>query len=120
MARIAVGCGALMGCLAAVAPAAGAETMVYVKGGQVYVANVDGSAARAITPQSQWWAWPSESDAGTIAVAGGAARVNPGGSTESSGSSEIYAFDQHGKSLLSQPVHTPGSVSGPTNPTYVD
>src|SRR5689334_6213787 len=98
MARIAVGCGALMGCLGAVAPAAGAETMVYVKGGQVYVANVDGSAARAVTPQSQWWAWPSETDAGVIAVAGGASRV-VNGAYNPSGSDQIFGFDQQGKQL---------------------
>jgi len=46
--------------------------------------------------------------------------VNSGGSTESSGSSEIYAFDQHGHSLLSTPVNTPGSYSSPAMPTYVN
>ncbi len=105
---------------AAAASAARADTLVYVKSGSVYVANPDGSQARAVTPPSQWWAWPSESDNGTIAVAGGAERVNPGGASESSGSSEIYAFDQQGRSLLSAPVNTPGSVSSPGNPTYVD
>ena len=99
---------------------ASADTLVYVKSGYVYLANPNGSSARAVTPQSGWWKWPSESDNGTIAVAGGAARVNSGGSTESSGSSEIYAFDQHGHSLLSTPVNTPGSYSSPAMPTYVN
>lgn len=102
------------------AASAQADTLVYVKAGHVYVSNPDGSRARPVGPQSQWWAWPSESDGGTIAVAGGAQRVNPGGASESSGSSEIYAFDQQGRSLLSSPVHTPGSVSSPAQPTYVD
>jgi hypothetical protein len=102
------------------AASASADSLVYVKGGYVYVANADGSGARAVSSQSQWWAWPSESDNGTIAVAGGAERVNPGGTTESSGSSEIYAFDQNGNSLLPSPVETPGSVSSPQSPTYVN
>jgi hypothetical protein len=117
MARIAVGCGALVGCLAAVAPAAGAETMVYVKGGQVYVANADGSGARAVTPQSQWWAWPSETDAGVIAVAGGASRV-VNGAYNPSGSDQIFEFDQQGKQL-SGPVNTEGSYSTVGDPEYV-
>jgi hypothetical protein len=120
-ARPAIAAGILSALLLALTVAsAQAATLVYVKHGRAYVANVDGSRAHAVTPKSQWWAWPSESDGGKIAVAGGAERVNPGGATESSGSSEIYAFDQHGRSLLSQPVHTPGSVSSPGNPTYVD
>jgi len=98
---------------------ASAGTLVYVKDGQTYVANDDGSQPRPIGPKGNW-AWPSESDNGTIAVAGGDERVNPGGTTESSGASEVYAFDQQGHPLLSAPVHTPGSVSGPTAPTYVD
>lgn len=102
------------------AATASADTLVYVKSGYVYVANADGSGARPVSPQSDWWKWPSESDGGTIAVAGGAAGVNSGGSTETSGSSEIYAFDQHAHSLLSTPVHTPGSVSSPGFPTYVN
>lgn len=109
------------GCViaAAVAPGvAGADSLVFVKDAQVYVANADGSQARPVTARSTW-AWPSESDNGTIAVAGGDERVNPGGTTESSGASEVYAFDQQGRALLSAPVHTPGSVSGPTAPTYV-
>jgi hypothetical protein len=101
------------------AASASADSLVYVSGGYVYVANADGSGARAVSPQSQWWAWPSESAGGVIAVAGGPERVNPGGTTESSGSSEIYAFDQQGNSLLSSPVQTPGSVSSPQSPTYV-
>jgi hypothetical protein len=102
------------------AASAQADTLVYVKDGHVYVSNADGSQARTVGPTSQWWAWPSESDNGTIAVAGGAQRVNPGGATESSGSSEVYAFDQQGRSLLSTPVNTPGSFSSPGQPQYVD
>ena len=112
---------AAMGCavVAAMAPGiADADSLVFVKDGQVYVGNADGSQARPVTAKSTW-AWPSESDNGTIAAAGGDERVNPGGTTESSGASEVYAFDQHGNALLSAPVHTPGSVSGPTAPTYV-
>lgn len=99
--------------------ASGPGSLVYVKADRVYVANTDASSSHPVTSASPWWAWPSQSSSGVIAVAGGAERVNPGGTTESSGSSEIYAFTQLGKSLLAGPVKTPGSVSGPTDPTYV-
>lgn len=110
--------------LVAGAPAAGATTtatgsLVFIKNQQVYVAEPDGTQARAVTPAWKWWAWPSESSNGIIAVAGGAERANPGGTSESSGSAEIYAVDQQGRSLLSSPVETPGSVSSPNYPTYV-
>jgi hypothetical protein len=106
-----------LGLLLCSAPAS-ADSLLYVKGGYVYVANPDGSQARAVTPQSSSWAWPSESNNGNIAVAGGAAGTN--GTIETSGSSNVYLFDQQGHSLLSSPVETPGSVSGPTAPTYVN
>lgn len=115
--RLAALCASLVG-LGAFAPAASADSLVYVKGGYVYVANADGSHARSVTPQSGSWAWPSESDNGKIAVAGGAEGTN--GTIETSGSSNVYLFDQQGRSLLPSPVQTPGSVSGPTAPTYVD
>ncbi len=110
-------CASLVG-LGAFVPAASGDSLVYVKGGHVYVANADGSQARSVTPQSGSWAWPSESDNGKIAVAGGAEGTN--GTIETSGSSNVYLFNQQGRSLLSSPVQTPGSVSGPTAPTYVD
>jgi chitodextrinase len=94
--------------------------MVFIKDQRVYVAQTDGGNAHQVTGAWKWWAWPSESDDGAITVAGGASRVNPGGASESSGSSELYAFTQFGKSLLSKPVETPGSVSSPALPVYVN
>lgn len=89
-----------------------ADTLVYVKGAYPYIANADGSGARTVTTtQSDYWAWPSESDHGTIAVAGGAPGTD--GTTESSGSTQIFAFDQQGHTLLSSPATTPGSYSSP-------
>lgn len=112
---------ATAGTIAAVAltlaPAAGADSLVYVKGGSVYVARADGSGARAVTPPSKWWAWPSETDAGVIAVAGGASRI-VNGTFIPSGSDQIFEFDQHGRQL-SGPVNTEGSYSTVNAPIYV-
>ena len=113
--RLAAVCASLVG-LGAFAPAASGDSLVYVKEGYVYVANADGSQARPVTPQSDSWAWPSESDNGKIAVAGGAEGTN--GTIETSGSSNVYLFDQQGRSLLSSPVQTPGaSRAQPRPPT---
>ncbi|HEX3618588.1 MAG TPA: hypothetical protein VHU61_18725 [Solirubrobacteraceae bacterium] len=81
--------------LLAAAPA-GADSLVYVAGGQVYVAAADGSQARAVSPQGRW-AWPSESDQGTIAAL-------------STANYYVYEFDQQGNSLLSAPIPTPQST----------
>jgi hypothetical protein len=99
------------------APVAHADTMVYVKNGYVYIANANGSSARAVTPQSKWWAWPSEADNGVIAVAGGAARV-VNGTFNPSGSDQIFEFNQQGKQV-SGPVNTEGSFSTVSDPEYV-
>jgi hypothetical protein len=108
---------ALAGLLCATAPgAAHADSLVFVKGGQVWISHTDGSGARPVTAAANHWAWPSQADDGTIFVAGGAARVNPGG-TDSDGSSEIYHLDQFGAQLGS-PATTPGSSSSPACPTY--
>jgi hypothetical protein len=104
--------GALFAAAALAPGGALADTMVYVKGGYPYVANADGAGARTVTSQqSSYWAWPSESDTGTIAVAGGAPGTD--GTTESSGSTQIFAFDQQGNALLSAPATTPASYSSP-------
>src|SRR5438034_3280488 len=102
---------------AALAPAAAqADSLVFIKGGEVWLSRADGSGARPVTSAPNHWAWPSEADDGAIAVAGGAARVNPGG-TDSDGSSEIYRLSQAG-AQLAPPVNTPGSNSSPACPTY--
>jgi WD40 repeat protein len=103
--------------LALVVPAsASADSLVFVKGGEVWISNADGSGARPVTAAPNNWAWPSEADDGTILVAGGAERVNPGG-TDSDGASELYRLDQAGH-VLGGPVSTPGSNSSPACPAY--
>jgi len=107
----------LAGLLAlALAPAAHADSLVYVKGGNVWISHSDGSAARAVTSVGNNWAWPSTADDGTIFAAGGGQRVNPDGS-DSDGSTEIYHLDQSGKQI-GPFVETPGSRSTPSCPTY--
>ena len=96
--------------------AAQADTLVFVKDGQVFVSDVDGSHARQLTTQANGWAWPSEADDGTVVVAGGQQRVNADG-TDSDGSSELYRLDQHGRQL-GAPIPTFGSYSSPACPTY--
>jgi hypothetical protein len=108
---------ALAGLLVAATPAAAhADALVFVKGGQVWISHADGTGAHAVTRTTNTWAWPSQADDGTVFAAGGAARVNPGG-TDSDGSSEIYRLDQSG-TQLGTPVTTPGSSSSPACPTY--
>lgn len=88
------------------APAlAQADSLVYIKDQRVWISNADGSQARPVTSKSPYWQWPSQSDNGTIVVSGGAP------SDQASGNDKIYAFDQQGRSLLSKPIDTPGSVT---------
>jgi hypothetical protein len=96
--------------------AARADSLVFTKGGNVWISEADGSAARAVTSTPNNWAWPSEADDGTIFAAGGQARVNPDGS-DSDGSTEIYHLDQAGNQIGPY-VETPGSRSTPACPTY--
>lgn len=93
-----------------------ADTLVYVKSGTVYVGHPDGSQARAITTGGSGWAWPSETDGGIIAVAGGVSRIS--GSFNPSGSDEIYEFDQKGHQVAG-PVATQGTYSTVGDPEYV-
>jgi hypothetical protein len=102
--------------VAASAASASAGTLVYVKNQAVYVAQPDGTQARAIAPAGNDWAWPSETDGGIIAVAGGLSRIN--GSFNPSGSDEIYEFDQQGKQVAG-PVATEGTYSTVNDPEYV-
>jgi hypothetical protein len=96
--------------------AAHADSLVFIKDGEVWISHADASGARPVTAAPNHWAWPSEADDGTIVAAGGAARVNPGG-TDSDGASEVYRLDQAGHQL-GAPVDTPGSNSSPACPTY--
>jgi hypothetical protein len=102
--------------VAASAASASAGTLVYVKNGGVYVAQPDGTQARAVAPAGNDWAWPSETDGGIIAVAGGLSRIN--GGFNPSGSDEIYEFDQQGKQVAG-PVATEGTYSTVNDPEYV-
>jgi len=101
---------------AGVTAAAPPGTLVYIKSGKVYVARADGSQARAVTPAGNGWAWPSETDSGIIAVAGGRSRIVKG--FNPSGGDEIYELNQHGKRLAG-PVPTQGSYSTVNDPEYV-
>ena len=102
--------------IAASAESASADTLVYVKNGTVYVSQPDGTSARAVTGGNNGWAWPSETDGGIIAVAGGLSRTD--GSFNPSGSDQIYEFDQQGKQLAG-PVATQGTYSTVGDPEYV-
>ncbi len=102
---------------AAATSSASADSLVYVKNGTVYVSAPDGSHAHAVTKGKNGWAWPSETDQGVIAVAGGVSRV-VNGSFDPSGSDQIYEFDQQGHKL-SGPANTQGSYSTVNDPEYV-
>jgi hypothetical protein len=99
-----------------VAGPARADSVVYVKDGNVWIANTDGSGARQFTQHSYGWAWPSEDDNGNVVVAGGLARVNSDG-TDSSGSSELYRFQPDGNQIGGA-IPTYGSYSTASCPTY--
>jgi hypothetical protein len=103
--------------LAAGLPAAAqADSLVYIKGGDVWIARSDGSGAHQVTTKANNWAWPSTADDGTVVAAGGPQRVNSDGS-DSDGSTEIYRMTQSGKQV-GPFVETPGSRSTPACPTY--
>jgi hypothetical protein len=102
---------------AIIAPAAAqADSIVYLKGGNVWVAHADGSGARQFTQHPYGWSSPSEADDGTIVVAGGLSRVNPGG-TDSDGSSELYRFRGDGNQIGGA-TPTYGSYSSPSCVAY--
>jgi hypothetical protein len=110
---------ATAGCVlaAAATPAAAhADALTFVKGGEVWVGQTDGSGAHQITAAPDNWAWPSLADDGTVVVAGGKERVNPSG-TDSDGSTEIYRFNQAG-GQIGGTIDTPGTNSSPACPTY--
>jgi hypothetical protein len=113
--RLVVSAAAAIALAVAAAPAS-ADTLVYVKNGSVYVAQPDGTHARAVITGDNGWAWPSETDAGIIAVAGGLPRIN--GSFNPSGGDQIYEFDQQGKQVAG-PVATEGTYSTVNDPEYV-
>jgi hypothetical protein len=101
---------------AVAAPAAQADSVVYLKGGNVWIAAPDGSRARQLTLHQYGWSSPSEADDGTIVAAGGLQRVNPGG-TDSDGSDQLYRFHPDGNQI-GGPIPTYGSYSTPSCPAY--
>jgi hypothetical protein len=84
---------------------------VYLKGGEIWISHVDGSAAHQVTTRTNDWAWPSEADNGTVVAAGGQPRNFSDGS-DTSGSSEIYRLTQTG-TQIGNTTDTPGSHSTP-------
>jgi hypothetical protein len=100
----------------AIPAAARADSIVYLKGGQVWVANADGLGARQFTVHPYGWSSPSQADDGTIVVAGGLSRVNADGS-DSDGSSELYRFAPDGNQIGGF-TPTYGSRSTPACPAY--
>jgi hypothetical protein len=97
------------------APAARADSLVYMNDGNVWIAHGDGSNARQVTGGPNTWSWPTEDDAGNILVAGGLGSVNA--LVEDTAGSEIYRLNQQGASL-SAPQQTPGSKSTVSCVTY--
>jgi hypothetical protein len=114
-ARAVMGVAAVMVFGAIAVPAASADSLVYMKDGNVWISHGDGSNARQVTGGPNTWSWPTEDDAGNILVAGGQGSVSAG--MEDSAGSEIYRLNQQGASL-SDPAKTPGSFSTPSCPTY--
>ena len=81
------------------------QHLVYVKNGGVYLAQPTARRARPIITTNNDWAWPSETDAGMIAVAGGLPRTD--GTFNPSGSDEVYRVQPAGR-----PGRRPGSHRG--------
>jgi hypothetical protein len=82
---------------------AGADSIVFMKSGEVWIAHSDGSGARPFTLNPFHWAWPSEADDGTIVVAGGDGHAPygfPG--------SDLYRFSGNGNQI-GGPIPTPGT-----------
>jgi hypothetical protein len=98
--------------LAAAFPAlARADSIVYMKGGQVWIANPDGSGARQFTVHLFNWHSPSEADDGTVVAAGG-----PQHSYAGDAGSELYRFGGDGNQIGGA-IPTPGTYSTASCPT---
>src|SRR3954471_8093195 len=85
--------------------AAGADSLVYLKGDQVWISGADGSGARQFTAAPNSWQWPSEADDGTVVVAGGPAHGSYG-----QPGSDLYRFRGDG-TQIGAAIPTPGSFA---------
>jgi hypothetical protein len=92
------------------------DSLVFLKGGRVWIARANGTGARAFTTGRYHWSSPSEDDHGNVVVLGGLPRTNPSG-TDSDGSDQIFRFGPRGNQL-GRPIPTWGSYSTPSCPTY--
>jgi hypothetical protein len=87
----------LAGLAVAGAPAASADTLLYAKpngvNDNIWISKPDGSEARMITPASDTFGWPSQSDNGTIVAEG------PGAGLDGRPSllGDFYVMDTSGK-----------------------
>jgi PKD domain len=80
-----------------------ADSIVYMKGGQVWIAGPDGGSARQFTIHPFAWHSPSEADDGTVVAAGGAAH-GPYGEA----GSDLYRFSADGNQIGGA-IPTPGT-----------
>ena len=97
------------------ASAAHADSLVYMKDGNVWISHGDGSNPRQVTGAPNTWSWPTEDDSGNILAAGGQESIS--GGVEDTAGSEVYRLNQQGANL-SAPQQTPGSMSTVSCPTY--
>lgn len=97
---------------AAFPPASSADSLVYIKDGEIWISHNDGAAPHQVTRQPNGWAWPSEADSGMVVATGGLPRTFSDGS-QTSGSSEIYRLTQGG-AQIGNTTDTPGSHSTPS------
>lgn len=82
-----------------------ADSIVYMKGGQVWISNADGSGARQFTVNQFAWHSPSEADDGTVVVAGGEAH-----GTYGQAGSDLYRFSGDGNQIGGA-IPTPGAYA---------
>src|SRR3954465_10066405 len=80
-----------------------ADSIVYMKGGQVWIAAPDASGARQFTVNPFAWHSPSEADDGTVVAAGGPAHGSYG-----QAGSDLYRFGGDGNQI-GGPIPTPGT-----------
>src|SRR5919199_1258437 len=110
--HLALRCALAAGTLALVAAApAAADSIVYLKDGNVWIANPDGGGARQFTQAPAHWAWPSEADDGTVVVAGG-----DGHGPYGDAGSDLYRFRGDG-TPIGAPIPTPGTYYTLSCPT---